>query len=121
MLPALDLLREMQLCRVLSRSSPWDAIDSISALCPRAAPPFRLPPGGVLWYSDVLGETIRLVPDGPVPGLQTHGPKTDQEKIDRDGRVIYRPREIAALQGLSFGALCFCREVREAFPGLLEE
>lgn len=112
MLSALELFREMQLCRALSHSSPNDSINFVNK-SPR--PPVEtspdLPPGGVLWYSDVLGEVIRLVPDGEAPGL----------KIDREGRVIYRPREIAALRGDSWGALCFLSEVKAAFPCLLRD
>lgn len=65
----------------------------------------ELPSGGVLWHSDVLGEVIRLVPDGaPLP-------------TDTGGPVVYTASEVRALKGISPAGLRWLHEVKKVWGG----
>lgn len=86
-------------------AAPVDRGAAVSGEMPPPPMPVALPPGGVRWHSDVLGEAILLLPDdAPRP-------------VDTGGLVIYRPREVAALRGITPAGLRWLHEVKKVWGG----
>lgn len=93
---------------LLSLCDRIDRIGSVSVKKTEGTPA-KLPPEGVRWFSTVLDEAILLLPGGVPP------------PADTGGLVIYRPRELAALRGISPAGLRWLHQVKKAFPGEVTE